>query len=349
MDYNLAAIFTTGLLSGGLTCLAVQGGLLASTVAQRVGEKQKDTTLKGHALPILFFLIAKLVAYALLGALLGWFGSLFVLSIKIQFFIQLTVGIFMVGTALALLNAHPFFRHFIITPPKFVYKLISGQTNSKDFFAPALLGAFTVFVPCGTTQVMMALAIASGSPVLGATILAVFVLGTSPLFFTLGFLASKISSTLRFKFLKVAAVLVLVLASLNINNAIALSGSTVTPLGLVKQGFCYFAYCSDMVSPLYATGSDTSSKPVSEVTIDIFSRGYSPRNFSVKAGDSVTVHLVNKDGEGCTQAFTIPKLGIQKIVPTGSEQTFTFTAPKEPGKLAFSCSMGMYGGIINVN
>ena len=36
---NLISIFLTGLITGGLTCLAVQGGLLASTVAMQ--EEQK--------------------------------------------------------------------------------------------------------------------------------------------------------------------------------------------------------------------------------------------------------------------------------------------------------------------
>ena len=39
-DINLLTIFLTGLLTGGLTCLAVQGGLLATAVAQRQGDKE---------------------------------------------------------------------------------------------------------------------------------------------------------------------------------------------------------------------------------------------------------------------------------------------------------------------
>ena len=75
---NLWAIFLTGLFAGALTCLAVQGGLLATSIAQRHEDKLKDDTKKnGNALPILSFLIAKLIAYTILGFLLGWFGSSF--------------------------------------------------------------------------------------------------------------------------------------------------------------------------------------------------------------------------------------------------------------------------------
>src|SRR5260221_13057445 len=82
---NLWTIFLTGLLTGGLSCLAVQGGLLASTIAQREEEKLKNKTKQsGNASPIFVFLIAKLVAYTILGFLLGWFGSFFQLSITTQ-------------------------------------------------------------------------------------------------------------------------------------------------------------------------------------------------------------------------------------------------------------------------
>ena len=41
---NLWTIFITGLVTGGLSCLAVQGGLLAATIAQNEEEKLKSKT-----------------------------------------------------------------------------------------------------------------------------------------------------------------------------------------------------------------------------------------------------------------------------------------------------------------
>lgn len=38
---NLFPVFLTGLTVGGLTCLAVQGGLLASVIAAKEGEEVK--------------------------------------------------------------------------------------------------------------------------------------------------------------------------------------------------------------------------------------------------------------------------------------------------------------------
>src|SRR3989344_7058661 len=70
---NLWLVFTTGLLTGGVTCLAVQGGLLTASLA--AAGKSDNTRPLARAFPTLAFLTAKLVAYILLGALLGLVGT----------------------------------------------------------------------------------------------------------------------------------------------------------------------------------------------------------------------------------------------------------------------------------
>jgi sulfite exporter TauE/SafE len=340
---NLIPIFLTGLLTGGLTCLAVQGGLLATTIAQREQDKLKEGTQKtGNALPILSFLIAKLIAYTLLGTLLGLLGSVAQLSLTAKITTQAFVAIFMIGTALNLLNVHPIFRYFIIQPPKFLTRLVRKESKSKNIFAPAILGAFTIFVPCGTTQAMMALAIASGNPLNGAATLFAFVLGTSPVFFILGYFATKLGNVFQKNFTKVAAYSLILLALFNLNGAIALTGSTFTLKNLWTNFYCLFSFCDNQPT-------DVLSAVVNNATITITDSGYAPNNLTVKAGSKVTLNLVNKSGTGCTQAFTLPKYNIQKIVPLGKSDTVSFTAPNQPGtKLTFMCSMGMYEGEIDV-
>lgn len=340
---SLLPIFTTGLLTGGLTCLAVQGGLLASTLAQREEERLKDKVKDGNALPIFAFLGAKLIAYTILGFLLGWLGSLFQLSLTAQVILQFAVVIFMVGTALNILNIHPIFRYFVIQPPRFLTRLVRKQSKSKDMFAPALLGAFTVFIPCGTTQAMMALAIASGSPLYGAAILFAFVLGTSPVFFLLGYFATKFGDVLHQKFMQFAAYAIILLAVFNFNNTISLTGSRMTLQNFWSVTWCTVSFCED--SAAFAMSSD---KPVTEATILVEPNGYNPSRLSVRSGSAVTLHLVNNNAIGCTQAFTIPKLNIQKIITKGNTDTVTFTAPSEKGEFTFMCGMGMYGGVIKV-
>lgn len=344
---NLWAIFITGLTVGGLTCMAVQGGLLASTIAQREEEKLKEKTKQtGNAVPILAFLIAKLAAYTILGFLLGWLGSAFQLSLSARTILQFAVGIFMIGTALNLLNVHPIFRYFVIQPPKFLTRLVRKQSKSKDMFAPGILGAFTVFIPCGTTQAMMALAIASGNPAYGAAILFTFVLGTSPIFFILGYLATRMGDVLHARFMKFAATGIILLAIFNINNAVALSGSNFTLENTWHGFWCTVSFCSD--SPVGVGTAQAAGQAVNDANIEITSNGYSPNQLTVKAGSQVTLNIKNTGGGGCTQTLTIPSLGVQKSVPIGSSDTIAFTAPSQPGPMPFMCSMGMFRGVINV-
>src|SRR5258708_5102702 len=238
---SLIGIFLTGLITGGLTCMAVQGGLLAATIAQREENRLKEKATKGAALPILSFLGAKLVAYTVLGLLLGLLGSAFQLSLEVRTILQFVVAIFMIGTALNILNVHPIFRYFVIQPPRFLTRLVRKQSKSNDIFAPATLGAFTVFIPCGTTQAMMALAIASGKPIYGAAILFSFILGTSPIFFVLGYFATKLGDTLHQKFMRFAAFAIVLLALWNVNTAIVLSGSNLTFGNMFKTAYCVFS------------------------------------------------------------------------------------------------------------
>lgn len=346
-NVNLLTIFTTGLLTGGLTCIAVQGGLLTALLAQQKEEELQDKSKHRNALPIVAFIIAKLIAYTFLGFFLGWLGSFFTLSLQVQIALQFIVVIFMVGTALSLLNVHPFFRYFIIQPPRFLTRWIRNQskhsyqgTLTQRVFAPALLGALTIFIPCGTTQAMMALSIASGNAVWGAIILFTFILGTSPVFFLLGYLTMKLGDVLRERFMRIAAIAILLLALFNFDNVLALSGSQFTFKGVLKQVTCVFTYCDESLA--------FQGAPVNNATITINAHGYSPNSLAVKAGSQVKLHLVNKDGAGCTQAFTIPSLNVQKIVRPNTSDDLTFTAPAKPGKLSFMCSMGMYEGTINV-
>lgn len=350
---NLLTIFLTGLLTGGLTCMAVQGGLLAATLAQAEEGRLEEKAKGSNAFPILAFLISKLVAYTILGLLLGWLGSFFQLSIQMKVIMQMAVAFFMIGTALNILEVHPIFRYFVIQPPKFLTRFVRKQSKSQSLFAPGILGAFTIFIPCGTTQAMMALAVATGNPFLGAAVMFAFILGTSPIFFILGFFATKLADSFHGNFMRLAAFAIILLAIFNFNNAVAMTGSNLTLENAgksisssLREFWCTISWCGR--NGLGDGGVQTTEKAVNKATITIGQVAYFPDTLTVKAGSNVTIHLKNTGGQSCIQAFTIPQLGIQKVVPLGTAADITFTAPSQPTQLAFMCSMGMYRGVINV-
>lgn len=269
--------------------MAVQGGLLASTIAAREEEDLKQGSRKRHNIgPTIAFLITKLIAYVILGFALGVFGETLALSDNSRVLMQLLAGVYMIAIALNLLNVHPIFRYVIIQPPRFLIRKVRDTSKSKDIFAPALLGALTVFVPCGTTLAMEALAISSGKPFLGAAIMGFFVLGTSPLFLGLGFATTALGDAFKERFFKIAAILILYLGVTSMNGALVAAGSPVNlqtlrdviPIEIDLSGG--------------SMSSDSNVKMiqgVQVVDISVFPAGYNPDYIQVRANLPVRLNL----------------------------------------------------------
>ncbi|TSC83510.1 MAG: Uncharacterized protein G01um101416_1233 [Microgenomates group bacterium Gr01-1014_16] len=311
--------------------MAVQGGLLAGALAQM---SNVQYSMFNKILGTVSFLVSKLVAYTILGFLLGWVGSRVQLSLTGQGVLQMLVAVYMLGVGAALLDVHPFFRHFILQPPRFLTRWIRGQSKSGDLFAPAILGAATVFVPCGTTQAMMALAVGSGNPGWGAAIMGVFVLGTSPVFLGLGLAMARLGQ----KVMKVTAWAVVAMAIWTLNTAGVMLGSPISIQSALAKAECVISFCSPV---------GESGQAADQVTVGISRAGYSVSN-AVRAGKEIKMTLTNTDGRGCQQAVNIPALGISKVIRPGQREEISFKAPDKPGKLQVTCSMGMFTGELQV-
>lgn len=364
---NLWVIFITGLTTGGLSCLAVQGGLLASAMARQVAvpitetshaKRKREAQGKPPAMltsiqvatnpwPVVYFLAAKLISYTILGFLLGALGSVLQITPPVQAVMQIVAALFMIGTALNMLNAHPMFRYFAIQPPKALTRLVRNQAKSQEVFTPALLGVMTILIPCGVTQAMEALAISSGSPVLGALILFSFVLGTSPTFFVLGFLATKIRGQYQKVLAVAAAILILFLGVVSLDGALNLVGlpspSRIVTAFLQPGGFGGFDKPPAGVQLVAANVVNG----VQEVTINALNTAYSPNFFSAHSGQPIRLRVKTNNTYGCTRSFVVPSQGIREILPDTGE-TVIDIPPQQPGFLRFVCGMGMYGGGISI-
>lgn len=327
--------FLTGLTTGGISCLAVQGGLLATAITepnQLPGVVGKPAS---RWLQVGMFVVAKLLAYTLLGFLLGLIGSTLTLAPKLLGYVQIAVGLFMVATALRMIDAHPIFRYFVIQPPRWAFKLLKNTSRSESLFAPALLGLFTVLMPCGVTQATMAVAVASGNPFSGAAIMFAFILGTSPVFFILG--ATVVELLQKKIFSYAAAAIIAVFAVLSINGGLGLTGSPYTLQN-------YYRAATGEVT-VGSTAAVTGG--VQDVTITVKSTGYIASANTIKRGVPVRLTLTTNNTQGCSRAFTIPDLNISKVLPVTGTTTIDFIPPKA-GRLAYSCSMGMYTGAFTV-
>ncbi len=281
----------------------------------------------------------KLVTYTILGFILGAFGGALNISPNVQTIMQFMAGVYMVVIALNLLNVHPIFRYAVIQPPRFLTRMVRNQSKSRDLFAPAFLGALTVFIPCGTTIAMETLAISSANALFGALIMFFFVLGTTPLFFGVGFLTTILGDNFQGRFLKLAGLLVLYLGITSANGALVAAGS---PISLPSVSIDLSRNARNQAQ---ATQNET---PITQnPEIDIKANGYFPNYIRVKKGETVNLTLKSTDAFSCAAAFRIPSLNIAKNLQPNDTQLISFV-PTQAGQIQFNCSMGMYRGVIEV-
>jgi sulfite exporter TauE/SafE len=422
---ELLVAFITGLTTGGLSCLAVQGGLLASSIAHEVErtvasepahpaalapaptkKKQARTgkrpaaaaapaaTVQGAsratevgpgasnaraARPIVLFLAAKVVAYTLLGCLLGWLGSLLQLTTTARVILQVGIGVFMVGTGLRMFNVHPIFRYFALEPLRFVTRYIRRKAKGDaSAITPIFLGALTVLIPCGVTQAMMAVAMASGDAFVGGTTMLAFTLGTTPAFFALAYLVTRLGQRLEKSLVRVVAAVVLVLGLISIDAGLTLGGWPYSFTNLRMAATLQEAeqdVVAEQRGPHLAPGyvGETPAAPVASgasasnttsggaadvttafgpearpgvVTVSVRNDGYYPQVLRAKANEPFQLALVTNEVYSCARAVVVPALRVAEMLPeTG---TVYIDVPAQPAgsRLFYTCSMGMYSGVI---
>jgi uncharacterized protein len=332
---NLIIAFLTGLTTGGLGCLAVQGGLLTSTLSHQIeldlaehsgsGATRK---FKPHiAQPIFLFLVAKLAAYTLLGFLLGALGSVLQLTPLMTAILYGAIGIFMIGNGLRMFNVHPIFRYFVIEPPSALTRYIRRKSkNSTSLVTPLFLGTLTLFLPCGVTQAMMAVAIGTGSPLMGSALMFAFILGTSPLFFTVSYFATRLGAAVEKYFSRIVAVTMLVMGLVQVDAGLNLAGAPVS------------------FTILYTTVS-TALNPASAQSgfaIEVSENGYSPTVLHLPANRPVTIEWVTNGTKACSRSVVVSGLNYHEILPVTGRVKFNIPPQPKGTILRYTCSMGMY-------
>ncbi len=292
--------------------------------------------------PLLQFNVGRLISYFVLGGIVGLIGQSITLSPKMTGFLNIFIAFVMLSVALSILKILPK-NAFGFRPPKALSHWIHDLAENKHPLAPLALGAMTFFLPCGFTQSLQLVALASGSFWTGAMTMFVFALGTAPALLGISALSSTVSGTFSRLFLRFAGTLVFILALFNLNSALALTGidtsgilNALTPLQSNGAGN---PAPSDGAPPNIANG-------VQEVSMKAEPEGYQPNVLTVKAGIPVRWTVDGTDAAGCESSLVIPSLNISRILDRGPN-VIEFT-PQQPGRLLFSCSMGMYRGYFNV-
>ncbi|MET9817331.1 MULTISPECIES: sulfite exporter TauE/SafE family protein [unclassified Streptomyces] len=360
---------STGLLAGGASCAAVQGGLLAGAVTRRDPAQARVTARTpaasparkpyrtggtsparpsasaapsvGNLAPVGAFLAGKLLSHTVLGALLGVFGAALQPSPRAQAVLLILAGALMVLFALDLFGVKAVSR-LVPRPPAAFGRLVRRSAKTTSMATPALVGFATVVVPCGVTLSMELVAITAGSPLAGAAVMAGFVLGTAPLFAVLGYLFRRSSEALSGRLGIATGVVVLAVAAWTIGSGLQAGGWASFNTGSTTAAAAPAPSDDSAEAANGPVRIDTSGRQVITLTVTDF---YVPTQFTAKAGVPTTLVLRGQDSGGCARAFTIPELGVQEIVKRDGDTNVDLGTRKE-GTLRFSCAMGMQTGTI---
>lgn len=169
-----------------------------------------------------------------------------------------------------------------------------------------------------------------------------FVLGTSPTFFGVTVLATGLARAFQKYFYPIVAVIVLALGLYTVDGGLNLVGSPVSSSAI------WAALTEAPQSAPAGTGQWTgsSSNLTNVVTVNALNSGYSPAVLAAPAGRPIQLVLVTRNTQSCSRAFVIPSLGIQKILPATGQTIINLPAQAPGSSIRFTCSMGMYQGVI---
>jgi len=328
---SIPFVLLLGLVAGFSTCMAMVGGLVLA-VSARFSERHPEASVRQKFLPNVYFNMGRIGGFALLGGLLGYLGATFQLSALSVGTLTLIIGGVMLLVGFQLLELFPRLSAWKLTLPKSIARVLGIQSQSKKEYShsrAALLGVMTFFLPCGFTQLTQLFVVATGSPLIGALTMGTFALGTAPGLLGIGGVAAAAQGAFRRFFFKTAGVIVIALGIFNFQNGYA----------LVNLGPNLFQ--GSAVAKTFAL-----AKEPQVIRIAQRANGYFPSQLTVKKGRPVKLIIDSQASYTCARSFMMPKMGIREVLQPG-ENVFEFM-PDKLGAIPFSCSMGMYRGVINV-
>jgi uncharacterized protein len=200
MEPLFAAAFVAGLL-GGVHCAGMCGGIVASLSAGTRGAPIARQAA---------FNAGRIATYALFGAAAGFAGSL-LFAMQAALFVVANVlvillGLYIGGWGRAVLRLEGAGRLVWRRVEPLARRIFPIDSTGKALAAGAAWG----WVPCGLVYSTLALALASGSAVSGAAVMAAFGLGTLPTLLAAGLAAQRVLALRKLPWIRYPAALAIV-------------------------------------------------------------------------------------------------------------------------------------------
>jgi plastocyanin domain-containing protein len=140
--------------------------------------------------------------------------------------------------------------------------------------------------------------------------------------------------------MRFVAVAVLILGLVTLDGGLNVMGSPLSFQNLSRNLIQSENISSAQASPIQPSTVD------GQLTLQVGNRGYLPQTLRADANKEIKLNLVTNQTYSCARDFVIPALNYYQLLPdTGLVQV---SIPAQPAgtRMFFTCSMGMYTGMI---
>lgn len=316
MSYGM--LFIVGLLTS-VHCIAMCGGINLSQSVNSV--KNEGKILKSNV----YYNLGRVISYTAIGGIVGLIGSAITLNGIFKGAVAIIAGIFMIIMGMNMLGIFPSLRKFNIRIPKRLAIVLNKSKKGKSSF---YIGLVNGLMPCGPLQSMQLYALSTGSFFGGAISMFLFSLGTVPLMFGFGTIASKLNKKFAEKMLTVSAFIIFILGIGMLNNGLNLSGLQMNFGGTSYQNIAEIA----------------DDYQIIKTTIDYGS--YEPITVKKDIQVEWIINVPQGKLNGCNNEIVIPQYDIDVKLQEG-ENIIKFN-PDKTGTFTYTCWMGMITSTITV-
>lgn len=314
---RIGMVLILGFLTG-LHCIGMCGGFMMSYV--RYGKEHGMTTFEMHAK----YAFAKIISYASFGALFGFLGSLIQIPTNVKSIVSLLGGIFLLYLGAKALGIFSKLKKY-----SFVKKTtLKTSKLSNPIWVGLLKG---LMVSCAPLQALYLVSAGIGNPLKGALLLAVFGIGTLPIFLFYGVFMSTFNKIKTKAADIVTASIIIVFGVLMINRGLNLSGHDFNTMA-------FFAKAETM--PIYLVSELNTTPQLIAMTAD--KKGWGSKELTYNYGQPIRWEILVSELTMCNKSIEIPALGIKQDLKEGIN-IITFD-PGTHKSLVYTCWMGMLNG-----
>ena len=218
-NIELLAIISFALLGSIGHCIGMCGGFIVTyTTAKIKPHHSKLSQATYHAI----YNIGRISAYTLLGALFGYFGSLWDITPLTRAIMFFVAGILMVLMGLSFAGKLKFLNsiEYPLTKHAWFKRVFTSQLSAGTTKSFYILGFLNGLVPCGLVYTMLVTATTTESILLGAMVMFIFGVFTIPSLFSFAYIVGLFSQNkFRHTMIQLASITVIVFGFWTLNKA----------------------------------------------------------------------------------------------------------------------------------